>query len=653
MKIGEVIAERYQIIRHLGSGGMANVYLAKDLILEREVAIKFLRLDLDNETDAAKRFEREAKSITEFNHPNIVSVYDVSIGDEGNFIVMEYVPGGDLKQYIRENHPLSASEYQNIMLQILAGVECAHHHQIIHRDLKPQNIRVTPDGQVKIMDFGIAVVSTQTSITQTSAIIGSVHYLSPEQARGGFASPQSDIYSLGIVSYEMLTGHVPFDGDSPVGIALKHFQEPLPLINQARSDVPNAIQNIIYKATAKDKAARYISCQEMADDLYTALTPERVNEALIVNPLGAKETMLINQPILSENWQEDDEAMQSDYFSPLLTDEFEEPMSFKAKPSKRRLWLWIFMLLLGISAISFGVIWLFFNSNDIGGIPVPDIAGKEEAVAIQILREANLQVGDIKQEPSEDIEEGLVTRTVPSKNTRVAKNSVVSLFISNGQKAIEMKDYTDMPYEEAKKELEALGFKVNKKEDFSAQIAEGNVIGQSISAMQQVKPSETTVTLTVSKGPEAFTMEDLKNWTQSEVQAYASKTRINVTFNEEFSSSIEAGHVISQSIAAGATFYEGSVLQVVLSKGEETDRFNYTITIPYSNGEDDAREENDAIEIYIEDLNHDYSKVADSFTIDADFKYKFHFETKPGETARFKIVRNGRTIAETKVKASE
>ncbi|MER2293565.1 MAG: protein kinase, partial [Aerococcus urinaeequi] len=278
MKSGQIIDERYKIVNHIGSGGMADVYLAYDPILERDVAIKFLRVGKTDAMDATKRFEREALSVSELNHPNVVSLFDVGEDEEGKFIVMEYVDGMDLKAYIRENHPIPVDIIQNLMIQILSGVQAAHNIGIVHRDLKPQNIMVNHDGTIKIMDFGIAMVTSETSITQTNSIIGSVHYLSPEQARGSMATSLSDIYSLGVVLFEMLTGRVPFDGESAVSIALKHFQEPLPPIEAYREDAPQSLINVVAKATAKEPSTRYQTTQEMIDDLETVFSDNRKNE---------------------------------------------------------------------------------------------------------------------------------------------------------------------------------------------------------------------------------------------------------------------------------------------------------------------------------------------------------------------------------------
>ena len=261
LEIGRKIGERYKIIRLIGTGGMANVYLGHDLILDRDVAVKVLRFDFRDNEDALRRFQREALSATQLVHPNIVSVYDVDEENGLQYIVMEYVKGADLKKYIEKNGKVSPEDSIYIMDQVLSAMALAHRNRIIHRDIKPQNILIDQDNQIKVTDFGIAVALSETSITQTNTLLGSVHYLSPEQARGGMATIKSDIYALGIVLYELLSGAVPFDGESAVSIALKHFQDPMPLIRKNNPEVPQSLENVILKATSKEPTYRYGTCE--------------------------------------------------------------------------------------------------------------------------------------------------------------------------------------------------------------------------------------------------------------------------------------------------------------------------------------------------------------------------------------------------------
>src|SRR5690625_5070297 len=285
MIIGHLLNERYRIKRRIGGGGMANVYLAHDIILQRDVAIKVLRLEFANDPEFIERFEREAQAATSLFHPNIVSVYDVGEEEDILSIVMEYVDGMTLKEYVLENGPLSVEKTIDIMEQLTSAIEHAHETGLIHRDIKPQNVLIDQKGTIKVTDFGIAVALSATALTQTNSVLGSVHYLSPEQARGGKATKKSDIYSLGIVFYELLTGKLPFSGQSPVSIALKHLQDDIPSVRAKDESIPQSVENIILKATDKDPLARYTSVSELENDLANCLNLDKLNEAPYESPL--------------------------------------------------------------------------------------------------------------------------------------------------------------------------------------------------------------------------------------------------------------------------------------------------------------------------------------------------------------------------------
>ena len=333
LEAGRTLNGRYKIKSLIGTGGMAAVYLAKDLILDRLVAIKVLRLDFRQNDDAMRRFRREALSATQLTHPNIVGVYDVGQSQEMNYIVMEYVEGTDLKDYVRQKGALHPIEAVRIMMQIVSATAAAHQNRIIHRDIKPQNILIDKEGNVKITDFGIAVALSDTSLTQTNTLLGSVHYLSPEQARGGMATIQTDIYALGIVLYELLTGKVPFDGESAVSIALKHFQEPLPTIVNPTAMVPQSLENIVLKATAKDPMHRYKSCYEMFQDLKTCLDSTRLYEKKFVPTSFSGETKVLT-PINTQKVK----PIQTSREIPIVEMDEEKPVK------KRRKWPWVILL---------------------------------------------------------------------------------------------------------------------------------------------------------------------------------------------------------------------------------------------------------------------------------------------------------------------
>ena len=278
MEKGHLLGGRYKIISVLGEGGMANVYLAEDIILQRKVAVKVLRLNLQKDPQTIQRFQREALSTSELSHPHIVSILDVGTEGDCHYLVMDYVDAPDLEEYIQRNNPIPLPKVINIMDQILSAVALAHKHNVIHRDLKPQNILMDKKGNIKIVDFGIAIALNQSTMTQTNTAMGSVHYMSPEQARGSMATKQSDIYSLGIILYKLLTGTVPFTGENAVAVALKHFQEKTPSLRAKNPSIPQALENVVFKATAKDPRDRYKTVLDMKEDLDTCLDPKRKDE---------------------------------------------------------------------------------------------------------------------------------------------------------------------------------------------------------------------------------------------------------------------------------------------------------------------------------------------------------------------------------------
>ena len=286
---GQKINDRYEIIKSIGEGGMANVYLANDTILDRKVAIKVLRGDLENNEKFIRRFQREAKSVSDLSHPNIVEVYDVGEEEGQHYIVMEYIDGRTLKQLIQKRGALTVAEVIDIMTQITDGLSAAHEAYIIHRDIKPQNIMILDNGMIKITDFGIAMTLNATQLTQTNSVMGSVHYLPPEQAAGQTATTKSDIYSAGILMYELLTGSVPFKGENAVEIALKQMKERIPSIRKQNPLIPQSVENIVLKATAKNPKNRYDSIKEMHEDLVHALDPDRQNETKYSYPYPESE----------------------------------------------------------------------------------------------------------------------------------------------------------------------------------------------------------------------------------------------------------------------------------------------------------------------------------------------------------------------------
>ena len=575
IELGKKLNGRYQITGNIGSGGMANVFLAHDLILDRDVAVKVLRFDFQNDQTAIRRFQREALAATELVHPNIVSVYDVGEEDGMQYLVMEYVKGMDLKRYIQTHYPVPYETAVNIMQQILSAISLAHSHQIIHRDLKPQNVLIDNEGVVKITDFGIAIALSETSITQTNTMLGSVHYLSPEQARGSMATKQSDIYALGIILYELLTGSVPFDGESAVTIALKHFQDELPSIKALDPAIPQALENVVLKATAKEPADRYKTAEEMADDLGTALSPARANEPRWQPQAMENETKVLT-PLT-----EDTPMPESFKSMPLPKDKTEEQPSVSeeetlpdVKTKKHKKWWIILLVILALLGIGAGI---FFASGGRGEVVIPDVSGLSEASARETLTKAKLVAATKTEEIADDkIEEGDVVKTDPAAGTTVKQNREVTLYVSSGKKKIKLDDYTGMSYDEAKEKLTKLGFSsssIEKEEEFSDEVDSGEIISQTPDTGSEVDPESDTISFTVSKGPETVTLrsyvgENYEAALNSLLAAGFDANNIGVSY--ESSDTVPSGSIISQTPETGEVVPSQAYISFRVSQGPDS-----------------------------------------------------------------------------------
>ena len=632
LEAGRTLNGRYKIQSLIGTGGMAAVYLAKDLILDRLVAIKVLRLDFRQNDDAMRRFRREALSATQLTHPNIVGVYDVGQSQEMNYIVMEYVEGTDLKDYVRQKGALHPIEAVRIMMQIVSAIADAHQNRIIHRDIKPQNILIDKEGNVKITDFGIAVALSDTSLTQTNTLLGSVHYLSPEQARGGMATIQTDIYALGIVLYELLTGKVPFDGESAVSIALKHFQEPLPTIINPIAMVPQSLENIVLKATAKDPMHRYRSCYEMFQDLKTCLDSTRLYEKKFVPASFSGETKVLT-PINTQKVK----PIQTSKEIPVVEMDEEKPVK------KKRKWPWVFLLLL-ISIV--GIMALVFLQSSPKEVQVPDVTNLTEVAAKTKLADAKLNVTDVIQVKSDEIESGKVIETNPKAGSTVKEKSKITIKVSSGKEAITMKDYRNKTYEAARDELKKLGFTVEKQEENSDSIESGKVISQSIAPNQKVEGKDPVITLVVSKGESSIKMANLTGYTRAGAIEYANSNNLTLTITEE-ENEATVDTVIRQSIREGAEVKKGTALTIVLAKGKKEHTVTKQIVIPYQkNAQNNGQKKVNKISIYIEDTKNQISNVYNTLEIREDTTVNLTFSLSNSQPiGKYKIVSDGKEIS--------
>lgn len=566
--MSKIIAERYELLELIGQGGMADVYLAKDIILNRTIAIKILRTSLAKDPIYVTRFQREASAAAALSHKNIVEIYDVGEDEDKYYIVMEYVPGTTLKELILKRGALHYVEAIDIMKQVVGGIAKAHQLGIIHRDLKPQNILVTDSGVAKIADFGIASMQSLAQVTQTDVIMGSLHYLAPEIARGEKATVQSDIYALGIAFYELLRGEVPFNGESPVNIALKHMQDDLPSLLEFNPSIPQSVENIIIKATAKNLNDRYHNATEMLDDLNTCL--DRLNEEKLVFSYDnePEPTIVLDSRevfsgentgnIASKEAIKDDDAKEDKGIKKLIN-------KFKSLSTKAKVGI-IAAIVLVVAVIAF---FLYANIRPDTNL-MPDLEGKTRKQAIALLKDYNVTISDdVTEKLSDEYDKGKILETDPKKGTTIKDGDVVKLTISKG-KYIVIDDYIGMDEEKATKALEKLGLEVEIEEEVSSK-SRGTVIDQSIDEGEKLDPTkkkELKITLTVSKGNYTIIGDYLGMDVEKAKEALA-KLGFEVVVKEEESEK-PVGTVIDQSLQSGHKV--------------DPDETNRTITLTVSSG---------------------------------------------------------------------
>ena len=566
--MSKIIAERYELLELIGQGGMADVYLAKDIILNRTIAIKILRTSLAKDPIYVTRFQREASAAAALSHKNIVEIYDVGEDDDKYYIVMEYVPGTTLKELILKRGALHYVEAIDIMKQVVGGIAKAHQLGIIHRDLKPQNILVTDSGVAKIADFGIASMQSLAQVTQTDVIMGSLHYLAPEIARGEKATIQSDIYALGIAFYELLRGQVPFNGESPVNIALKHMQDDLPSLLEFNPSIPQSVENIIIKATAKNLNDRYHNATEMLDDLNTCL--DRLNEEKLVFSYDnePEPTIVIDSRdvfngestgnITSKEIVKDDEVEEDKGIKKLIN-------KFKNLDTKAKVGI-IAGVIVVVATIAF---FLYANIRPDTNL-MPDLEGKTKKQAIALLKDYNVTISDdVTKKLSDKYDKGKILETDPKKGTTIKEGDVVKLTISKG-KYIVIDDYIGMDEEKAKKALEKLGLEVEINKEVSSK-SRGTVIDQSIDEGEKLDPTkkkELKITLTVSKGNYTV-IGDYLGMDVEKAKETLAKLGFDVIVKQEESEK-PVGTVIDQSLQSGHKI--------------DPDETNRTITLTVSAG---------------------------------------------------------------------
>ena len=559
MRIGYEVGKRYRIIRSLGEGGMANVYEAEDLVQKRRVTLKMLRFDLQDDPRSVERFHKEANSLTKLDNPHIVQIYDFGNDHGVPYLIMEYVKGTDLKTYLKEHYPLSCEKVVDIMEQILSAVESAHRIGIIHRDLKPQNILIDNYGKVKVTDFGISIAAMESAtITKTNTMIGSVHYISPEQARGSIITKQSDIYSLGIILFELLTGKVPFEGQTAVSIAVKHYRDNLPSARKINPKVPQALENVILHATAKKLKDRYPDAETMARDLKTALLPVRKNEPKWEVPT-------------------EDDAETKTLVIPTTESSKRQPStgSRKTKKTKQQKKKRIYRrhpiaFLIGTLGMIVVITILLMSLK----VQVPDLRGMSVREAQEVLLSNNLKLGKKRYEYSNSYLKGQTISSDPARETTVSRNSKVNIVISKGPLKTKFGSYIGQNFDQVRKKLKAKGVLVDKETTYSNKYPAGQIVSQSIDSSMKVSLYQLPVTFTVSEGVQTFKIRDLTGYTQKSVIDYAQEHNITIIFEQQYSNTVPKGQVISQNPKANTTVKAGSQVIVTLSLGPNNNSEN-------------------------------------------------------------------------------
>jgi serine/threonine-protein kinase len=558
---GQKINDRYQVVKMIGEGGMANVYLALDTILDRYVAVKVLRGDLANDEKFVRRFQREAISASSLNHPNIVEMYDVGEDNGKYFIVMEYVDGKTLKSLIKKRGSLTLHEVIDIMLQLTSAISCAHNSYIVHRDIKPQNVLILDDGRVKITDFGIAMALNSSELTQTNSVMGSVHYLPPEQASGSGSTIKSDVYSLGILMYELLTGKVPFKGENAVEIAIKQMKEQIPSVCKINPDIPQSIENIILKACAKNPKNRYDSVSEMYNDLQTALNEDRLNERRIVYKYPEQE---LEETKVMPKLNELKQKVKS------KDTEFIEEGTNDKKINK--VLITVISIFTGLVALGcIGVI-IYPKITEVPEVKIPDVSNLTVVQAEQKLKKLGFKVNtEVEEKHDNEIEEGKVIGTKPQVDRSVKKGTTITLIVSLGSKGITLDNYVGKNYYEVKAllELENINVIITKKDvEDKDGLKDYIIIEQSLEPGTKVYENDTII-LYIPNIVTEYPNFVSEGWTLSDIQAFCEEYGINLSVEYHESDVYKEGTVIEQKRAPGDPVISGTTLKIIVATKAE------------------------------------------------------------------------------------
>ena len=662
--IGKMVNERYKVIDKLGGGGMSIVYLAEDTILNRKVAIKAISIPPREKEETLKRFEREVHNSSQLSHENIVSMIDVDEEDECFYLVMEYIEGPTLAEYIHSHGPLSVETAIKFTEQILSGIKHAHDMRIVHRDIKPQNVLIDKNKTLKIFDFGIAKALSETSLTQTNHVLGTVQYLSPEQAKGESTDEGTDIYSIGIVLYEMLVGEPPFNGETAVSIAIKHIQDSIPNITtDKREEVPQALSNVVLRATEKDKHNRYHTVQEMCDDLTSALHENRANEEkyeldktktvpLTKDELNKKindthndddlnKTMqipIVNEPVRQQEFQ----SLEGRYSSPP-----------KKKHSKMKITVLslIFALLLAglVGFIGMGVFGSKYEE-------MPDLSGKTEKEAEQILKDHHLTMGDISRKYSDKYPENQIIKSEPNSGERVEEGEAIDIILSKGPQKVKMPNLVGLPKDEAVKKLKNLGLKdIDVEQAYSHSVDKGLISEQSVEANSEVALNDHHIKIYESLGVRQVYVSDFENKSYSSAKKELESKGFKVQATQENDDKVKKGNIISQS-PKNKSVDEGSIINLTVSKGKSNEddddsddsdvkSTSETVKVPYSG----SKGKSQTVEVFIRDKDNSGNSASQTFKITKDKTISIPLKIEKGKTAGYTVRVDNKIVADKDV----
>ena len=589
LEIGEILGGRYEILKRIGSGGMADVYMAKDQKLNRNVAVKVLKREYVDDEKFLKKFQIEAQAVASLTHPNIVNIYDVGAENGVNYIVMELAGGITLKEYIKKKGYLSPQETVDVSIQIASAISHAHNHHIIHRDIKPQNILISEDGMIKVTDFVIAKAANTNTVTSTATAMGSVHYISPEQAKGRFCDEKSDIYSLGITMYEMITGKVPFDHENGVTIALMHLQNDIVPPSEIKEGIPDSLEKIILKCVMKKPEERYQTAEELIEDLKLVFQDTSGDYVGFAPAVDDSPTIMVDQEELQQQLEEDEiepeEESEEEGENGYLSEDDDEEEGMNSKIQKL-----IIILAAVVGAIILIAIISFvvrssglFRSGDKASTEritttesveedtesdkyqVPNVVGMSLSQAKEAIGD-NLKI-ETKSQASSNYRSGLVISQSLESDSEVDKGDTITLIVSSGEEKTTVPNVKGQSQSSATRTLKNAGFKVSVKTSYSSSVDEGDVISQSPSSGSKLAEGS-TVTITVSSGSERVTVPSLSHYTEAEARQQLRNMGLTLgSVNRKYDDSVEKNYVISQSISSGTKVAKGTAVGITVSLG--------------------------------------------------------------------------------------